>query len=122
MAVKTASRTAKRVDYKELRACIECTLREHLMMDKEVHVLYHEYETWMGHARKVIFKSKKAGEDIIRSSDKKASISTNGYFSSDLPPLPKDPIKMIKRVAEKMGLKVIVPSKAKKEKELVIKK
>jgi hypothetical protein len=116
-AVKTA-KVVKRTDYRELRACIECTLREHLMMDKEVRVVYMEYETWMGTGRKLIIESRKAGTDIIRSGSEKSILSTNGYYVSDLPPLPKDPIRMIRKIAEKMGLKVLAKSKN----QIVIKK
>jgi hypothetical protein len=105
--------------YKELRACIAVTLREHFMIGaKEIEVIYQEYDTWAGISRKMIFKSEK-GEDIIRSGSERSMLSTNGYFVTDnLPPLPKRPLDMVKRVAEKMGLKVVPSGKGK----IVIKK
>jgi hypothetical protein len=118
---KATSRTTKRSErsYKELRACIRVTIMEHLSMGaKEINVRYHEYDTWLGIGRKLIFKSK-AGEDIIRSGSSKSMLSTNGFFvTDDLPALPQDPIGMVERVARKMGLKV----SSKGQKELIIKK
>lgn len=104
MAVKTAK---KRRSYKELRGWIGIVLKEHLMLGaKEIVVTLHEYDTWMGRARKLIIKSPK-GEDIIRSGTDKSMLSTDGYFVTDyIPALPQDPIKMVERVAKKMGLKV----------------
>jgi hypothetical protein len=115
-STKTATRNK---GLKELRECIEVTLMEHMFMDKEVQVSYLEYDTWMGKSRKMIIRSKRAGEDVILSSDRRSMLFTNGYATDDsLPPLPKEPLKMVERAAEKMGLKV-VPSK---RGELVIRK
>lgn len=106
-------------NYKELRACISVTLREHLLMGaKEVQVTYLEYDTWAGLSRKMIFKSEK-GEDVFRSGSKKTALSTNGYFvTDDLPPLPKKPLDMVRKIAEGMGLKVVPLEKGK----IIIKK